>query len=110
MADALRPFGDLIAIGKPNVLPNPGAARIYASDEEWMDVVKRQMQTAQIVVIRAGSGAKRYLGTDAGYQTSESDYELFRTSTNSVLPVTQKSKIQYGSEMPVCDGQFSTFF
>ena len=53
----LRPFGDLIAIGRPGErLPTPGAARIYTSDEEWKDVVKRQMQAAQLVVIRADVG------------------------------------------------------
>ncbi len=53
----LRPFGDLVAIGQPGEgLTKPGAARIYASDEEWKDAVKRQMQAAQLVVIRAGAG------------------------------------------------------
>ncbi|HKD25824.1 MAG TPA: hypothetical protein VKC66_07880, partial [Xanthobacteraceae bacterium] len=34
LADVLRPFGDLIAIGQPGEdLPKPGAARIYVSDE-----------------------------------------------------------------------------
>ncbi len=57
LADVLRPFGDLVAIGQPGeALPKPGAARIYASDEEWKDVVKRQMQQARLVVIRAGVG------------------------------------------------------
>ena len=55
MADVLRPFGDLVAIGQPDEgLPKPGAARIYASDEEWKEVVKRQMRAARLVVIRAG--------------------------------------------------------
>ena len=57
LADALRPFGHLTAIGRPGErLPTPGAARIYTSDDEWQDIVKRQMQAAQLVVIRAATG------------------------------------------------------
>jgi hypothetical protein len=55
--EALEPFGDLIAIGKPGeTLPTPGAARLYPSDDEWKKVVAQQMQSARLVVIRAGSG------------------------------------------------------
>src|SRR5262249_37497206 len=57
LAEVLQPFGVLIAIGRPGEsLPTPGAARIYTSDEEWKDVVKRQIQAAQLVVIRAAAG------------------------------------------------------
>jgi len=36
LAEVLRPFGDLVAIGRAGEqLPTPGAARIYASDAEW---------------------------------------------------------------------------
>jgi hypothetical protein len=38
LAEVLRPFGDLVAIGRPGEqLPTPGAARIYASDAEWKE-------------------------------------------------------------------------
>jgi hypothetical protein len=57
LAEALRPFGDLIAIGQPSEsLPLPGAARLYASDEEWKGVITRHMSSAALVVIRAGAG------------------------------------------------------
>jgi len=57
LADVLRPFGELVAIGRPGEgLPTPGAARIYASDEEWKDVVKRQMQSTRLVVTMAAVG------------------------------------------------------
>jgi hypothetical protein len=57
LADVLRPLGELVAIGRPGEnLPTPGAARIYTSDEEWKDVVKRQMQATRLVVIRAAVG------------------------------------------------------
>jgi hypothetical protein len=55
LCEVLQPFGDLVAIGKPGeTLPTPGAARLYASDAEWKKVVTDQMQTARLVVIRAG--------------------------------------------------------
>jgi hypothetical protein len=55
LREVLQPFGDLVAIGKPSeTLPTPGAARLYASDAEWKKVVTDQMQTARLVVIRAG--------------------------------------------------------
>jgi hypothetical protein len=56
LADVLRPIGDLIAIGEPGEgLPKPGAARMYASNEEWREVVKHQLQAARIVIIRVGA-------------------------------------------------------
>jgi hypothetical protein len=58
LAAAVRPFGDLVAIGKPGEpLPLPGAARIYASDAEWRDIVTAHMGTAPLVVLRAGVGS-----------------------------------------------------
>lgn len=57
LRDVLQPFGDLVAIGRPGEsLPKPGAARLYASNEEWKDVVKAQMLSARLIVIRAGIG------------------------------------------------------
>jgi hypothetical protein len=55
LRDVLRPFGDLIAIGRPGEkLPTPGAARLYVSDAEWQSVVSEQMRSAALVIIRAG--------------------------------------------------------
>jgi len=57
LAEVLKPFGELIAIGRPGErLPTPGAARIYTCDDEWKDVVKRRLETARLVVIRAAIG------------------------------------------------------
>ena len=57
LRDAIQPFGDLVAIGRPGEkLPLPGAARIYASDEEWKSVVDQHMTSSRLVIIRAGSG------------------------------------------------------
>jgi len=58
LADVLRPFGDLIAIGQPGEpLPIPGAARMYVSDSEWKNLVLDRMRSAPLVVIRAGTSA-----------------------------------------------------
>jgi hypothetical protein len=54
--EALQPFGEFVAIGKPgDTLPTPGAARLYASDAEWKKTVTDQIQTARLIVIRAGT-------------------------------------------------------
>jgi len=58
LADVLRPFGDMVAVGRPSEpLPMPGGSRIYASDAEWKNVVLHRMRSAPLVVIRAGTGA-----------------------------------------------------
>jgi Septum formation len=58
LAEVVRPIGDLIAIGRPGEnLPNPGAARLYSDSEEWQRTVIDRMQSARLVVIRAGSGS-----------------------------------------------------
>ena len=101
LAEVLQPFGGLIAIGRPGEsLPTPGAARIYTSDEEWKDVVKRQIQAAQLVVIRAAAGenvlweltqALKFLNPQKLLilllNMKVRDYESFRTRANSILDV-----------------------
>ena len=55
LSDVVRPFGDLVAIGRPGEkLPTPGAARLYVSDAQWQSVVSDQMRSAALVIIRAG--------------------------------------------------------
>ena len=101
LAEVLQPFGELIAIGRPGErLPTPGAARIYTSDEEWKDVVKRQMQAAQLVVIRAATGENVLWELTQALKNLNPqkllilvldmkvrDYELFRASAHSLLDV-----------------------
>lgn len=58
LRDALAPFGDMVAIGQPGeTLPKPGAARMYATDDEWKALVRRQMEVARLVIIRAANSA-----------------------------------------------------
>ena len=102
LADVLRPFGDLVAIGQPGErLPKPGAARIYASDEEWKEVVTRQMRTARLVIIRAGVGENLLWELKQAVETlhpekvlilvhtiKPKDYESFRAKVNPVLGIS----------------------
>jgi hypothetical protein len=103
LAEVLRPFGDLIAIGKPGEgLPTPGAARIYTSDDEWQEVVKRRIKEAQFVVIRAAPVPGENVFWELRQvieilnpqkllilfrNMDNEDYESFRTRANSVLPI-----------------------
>ena len=102
LRDALRPLGDLVAIGQPGEsLPKPGAARIYISEEEWKEEVKRQMQAARLVIIRAGVGENLLWELKQAVQTlnpqkvlilvlqmKAKHYESFRTKANPVLGVS----------------------
>ena len=102
MADALRPLGYLVAIGQPGEsLPEPGAARIYASDDEWKEVVRRQMQAALLVIIRAGVGENLLWEAKEAIETlnpqkvlifvfgmKAKHYESFRTRVTQILDVS----------------------
>jgi hypothetical protein len=91
-----------VAIGRPGEsLPTPGVARICASDEEWKDVVKRQMQTTRLVVVRAAVGenvlweltqAVRFLEPQKVLilvlKIKAKDYESFRTKATPILDVS----------------------
>lgn len=102
LADVLRPVGDLVAIGRPGeVLPEPGAARIYVSNEEWKEIVKRRMQVARLVIIRAGAAenllwelgqAKETLNPEKllilALGMAVKDYEFFRTKADLLLNVS----------------------
>jgi len=99
LAEALLPFGDLVAVGRPGErLPTPGAARMYASDDEWKNLVKQQMRTARLVVIRAGAGegliwelkeASMILSPQGllilFLHMKKKHYESFRSMANSVF-------------------------
>jgi hypothetical protein len=55
IADQLRPFGPLIAIGKPGEsLPRLGASRNYYSDAQWQAAALELMQEALLIVVIAG--------------------------------------------------------
>jgi hypothetical protein len=107
LADVLRPFGELVAIGRPGEgLPTPGAARIYVSDEEWKNVVKRQMQATRLVVITADVGENVLWELMQAVRTVEpqrllilvlemkaEDYQSFRTKANPILGVSLPERV-----------------
>jgi len=101
LADVLRPFGNLLAIGRPGEkLPPPGGARIYASDDEWKETVTQRMQASRLVIIRAALkenllwelkqavatlSAQKVLILVLNMKTKH--YECFRTDANPMLGV-----------------------
>ena len=101
LADVVRPIGDLVAIGQPGeYLPQPGAARIYATDQEWQDIVRRQMRAAKLVVIRAGLGENLLWELREAVSTvpphrllilflnmKGKDYQAFRARAAETLPL-----------------------
>jgi hypothetical protein len=51
-----RPFGPFVAIGKPGERLAPiGAARTYASDEEWQTKALDLMRSSKIILMLAGT-------------------------------------------------------
>jgi hypothetical protein len=55
IADQLRPFGPLVAIGKPGeTLPQLGASRNYYSGSEWQAAALELMREAVLIVVIAG--------------------------------------------------------
>jgi hypothetical protein len=55
IADQFRPFGPLVAIGKPGeALPQLGASRNYYSDAEWHAAALGLMRDSLLIVVIAG--------------------------------------------------------
>jgi hypothetical protein len=55
IADRFRPFGPLVAIGKPGeALPQLGASRNYYSDAEWQAAALGLMRDSLLIVVIAG--------------------------------------------------------
>ncbi len=112
LAEVLRPFGDLVAIGEPGeALPVPGAARMYASDKEWKGVILHQMLAARLVVIRAGLGDNLLWEVQQAVANVSSNkvlilfmnikatnYEVFRYKARPFLwvPLPETSTVQRG--------------
>ena len=58
LAIIMNRVGPVVAIGKPGeLLPELGAARLYASDNEWRTVITDLMRRSRLVVVRAGATA-----------------------------------------------------
>jgi hypothetical protein len=57
LARTLHKIGPLVAIGDPTErLPLPGAARMYAPDEEWHEKVDKLAGQAGVVILHTGDG------------------------------------------------------
>ncbi|SCK20235.1 hypothetical protein H181DRAFT_01471 [Streptomyces sp. WMMB 714] len=57
LAEVLKPYGRLIAVGDPTVsLPRVGAERFYLPLEGWQDTVRELMSKARLVVLSLGTG------------------------------------------------------
>jgi TM2 domain-containing membrane protein YozV len=58
LAIIMNRVGPVVAIGKPGeLLPELGAARLYASDDAWRAIITDLMKRASLVVVRAGATA-----------------------------------------------------
>ena len=82
-------------------MPEPGAARIYVSDEEWKEFVKLRMQAARLVIIRTGGGENLLWELGQAMESLKpekllilalgmnvKDYESFRTKADLLLNVS----------------------
>jgi hypothetical protein len=57
LRDAVAPFGTMVALGRPeDRLPQAGAGRHYASDEEWQAQVLAALERAALVLLACGPG------------------------------------------------------
>ena len=54
LADAARPYGPVIGIGRPDGPPDTGFARAYFEGESWRDAVEKWVDEAQFVLLVAG--------------------------------------------------------
>ena len=107
LKSVLQPFGDMVAIGQPGErLPVPGATRMYVTQSEWKRVVLASMQSAPLVVLRAGSSPGVLWEMEQAVRTLEpqrllifvwnirvQDYNLF---ANQV-------KVNFGLQLPPID-------
>ncbi|NGY65328.1 hypothetical protein G7043_41185 [Lentzea sp. NEAU-D13] len=57
LVSALRAFGPVIAVGRPNErLPRLGAARFYLPQNDWKQGVRELMDQCQLIVLRLAPG------------------------------------------------------
>lgn len=112
LADVLRPFGDLIAIGRPGErLPIPGAARLYVSGDEWQATVLDRMRIAPLVVIRAGSGHGLFWEMGQAITTLDPERVLILIldiSATDYAAFAGQVQQEFGLRLPVI-GRFSTW-
>jgi hypothetical protein len=99
LARALRFIGPVVAIGGPEEdKPGLGAVRLYAPNDKWQDTVISLMQSARLIVLRAGDtdGFWWELKSSSMYVNPErllllipfgkGEYEVFRQIAEYYLP------------------------
>jgi len=99
-------LGPYIAIGRPGeLLPEPGAARLYVSDDEWQDKVIGLLDRALFIVIRAGAspGLQWEISQVLGLlpltrillitPPRKCDYKVFRDWLSQLLPKPLPQKL-----------------
>jgi hypothetical protein len=99
LAMVLNEIGPFVAIGDPSEsLPDLGAARIYASDDDWQRAVRDLLSRAALVILRPGTSDgfwwefRLVRETVAPERllllvpTGRRAYEVFRAKAESVLP------------------------
>jgi hypothetical protein len=99
MAVLMRQVGPYVAVGRPGEpMPEVGAARMYLPDDQWQARVAELIDTARLVVVRAGAteGLKWEVGQLVRRARPESllvvlpaeaaQYDGFRRWANGILP------------------------
>ncbi|WP_067792330.1 hypothetical protein [Actinomadura formosensis] len=99
LALAVAPFGTMVALGKPSdTLPQVGANRHYASDEDWKAQVLAGLDRAGLILLACGPG--RSLRWEVEQVVSRNrpeelvlisvrdteQYESFRAATRDLFP------------------------
>ena len=95
----LRDIGPYVAIGRPREkMAGTGAARIYVSDAEWQEQIRRWLDKARLIILRPGSseGVSLELGMLRDWNHPErillimphtdEAYQGFRTVASKILP------------------------
>ncbi len=87
LVESLKLFGPVAAIGRPTEpLPPLGAARMNVTDDCWQSEVKRLMEKASLVVIRAGQSSGLHWEFDVLISTVPPERILIYLQPPGMLP------------------------
>lgn len=55
IAEVMNEYGPFVAIGRPGeLLPQLGAARLYATDDTWQQIVRDFLSSSSLIIMRVG--------------------------------------------------------
>lgn len=103
LAFIMNRVGPVVAIGQPGeLLPELGAARLYASDQEWRAKVTNLMRQARLVIVRAGSTANLEWEIDQAVQVVQRQRLIFISWAQSDGAVTFDEDVErrFGRPQP----------